>query len=132
MLATKRHHQEVAAFLQTSPHLYCGDAFVRHVLAALLHAGMHQVLRCLLSWCACALQVTYSSDYFEQLYQLSIQLIKGGHAYVDHQTAEQVKLSRYILLALWKLFWVLFTALANLAKLGSPQYCVSQTVLICC
>ena len=42
----------------------------------------------------CAKQVTYSSDYFEQLYQLSIQLIKGGHAYVDHQTADQIKLSR--------------------------------------
>ena len=43
-----------------------------------------------------ALQVTYSSDYFEQLYQLSVQLIKGGHAYVDHQTAEHVKLSRFV------------------------------------
>ena len=39
-------------------------------------------------------QITYSSDYFEQLYQLSIRLIKGGHAYVDHQTADQIKLSR--------------------------------------
>jgi len=41
------------------------------------------------------LQITYSSDHFEQLYQLSIQLIKGGHAYVDHQTADQIKLSRF-------------------------------------
>lgn len=40
------------------------------------------------------LQITYSSDHFEQLYQLSIQLIKGSHAYVDHQTADQIKLSR--------------------------------------
>ncbi|DBA66182.1 hypothetical protein WJX79_006574 [Trebouxia sp. C0005] len=39
-------------------------------------------------------KITYSSDHFEQLYQLSIQLIKGGHAYVDHQTADQIKLSR--------------------------------------
>ncbi len=41
------------------------------------------------------LQITYSSDHFEQLYQLSILLIKGGHAYVDHQTADQIKLSRF-------------------------------------
>jgi len=41
------------------------------------------------------LQITYSSDYFEQLYQLSIHLIKAGHAYVDHQTADQIKLSRF-------------------------------------
>ena len=41
------------------------------------------------------LQITYSSDHFEQLYQLSIQLIKAGHAYVDHQTADQIKLSRF-------------------------------------
>lgn len=40
------------------------------------------------------MQITYSSDYFEQLYQLSVQLIKGGHAYVDHQTADEIKLSR--------------------------------------
>ena len=40
------------------------------------------------------MQVTYSSDYFQQLYELSIQLIKGGHAYVDHQTADQIKVSR--------------------------------------
>ncbi|KAL3147384.1 hypothetical protein ABBQ32_002862 [Trebouxia sp. C0010 RCD-2024] len=39
-------------------------------------------------------KVTYSSDYFQQLYELSIQLIKGGHAYVDHQTADQIKISR--------------------------------------
>ncbi len=45
------------------------------------------------------LQITYSSDHFEQLYQLSIQLIKGGHAYVDHQTADQIKLSRFDALA---------------------------------
>ncbi|KAL3136316.1 hypothetical protein ABBQ38_005580 [Trebouxia sp. C0009 RCD-2024] len=39
-------------------------------------------------------KVTYSSDYFQQLYELSIQLIKEGHAYVDHQTADQIKTSR--------------------------------------
>ncbi len=32
----------------------------------------------------------YTSDYFEQLYQWAIQLIKAGKAYVDDQTAEQI------------------------------------------
>lgn len=36
-------------------------------------------------------KVTYSSDYFDQLYAFAVQLIKGGHAYVDHQTAEEIK-----------------------------------------
>lgn len=39
----------------------------------------------------CPCQVTYSSDYFDQLYDFAVQLIKGGHAYVDHQTAEEIK-----------------------------------------
>lgn len=39
----------------------------------------------------CLAQVTYSSDYFDQLYAFAVQLIKGGHAYVDHQTAEEIK-----------------------------------------
>ncbi len=32
----------------------------------------------------------YSSDYFEQLYQWAIQLIKEEKAYVDHQTSEEI------------------------------------------
>ena len=40
------------------------------------------------------LQVTHSSDYFQQLYELAVELIRRGHAYVDHQTAEQVKQAR--------------------------------------
>ena len=32
----------------------------------------------------------YASDYFEQLYLWALQLIKDGHAYVDHQTPEQM------------------------------------------
>ena len=32
----------------------------------------------------------YASDYFEQLYTWAVQLIKGGHAYVDSQTPEQM------------------------------------------
>ncbi|CAI5999313.1 unnamed protein product [Closterium sp. NIES-64] len=36
-------------------------------------------------------KVTYSSDYFQELYDLAVQLIKSGHAYVDHQTAEEIK-----------------------------------------
>lgn len=36
-------------------------------------------------------KITYSSDYFQELYDLAVELIKRGHAYVDHQTAEEVK-----------------------------------------
>jgi tRNA synthetases class I (E and Q), catalytic domain len=43
---------------------------------------------------AVLLQITHSSDYFPQLYQLAVELIRRGHAYVDHQTAEEIKLSR--------------------------------------
>mmetsp|Transcript_55867 Transcript_55867/g.147698 ORF Transcript_55867/g.147698 Transcript_55867/m.147698 type:complete len:215 (+) Transcript_55867:422-1066(+) len=39
-------------------------------------------------------KTTYSSDYFQELYDLAVQLIKSGHAYVCHQTKEQVKASR--------------------------------------
>jgi glutaminyl-tRNA synthetase len=32
----------------------------------------------------------YTSDYFEQLYQFAVTLIKAGLAYVDHSTAEEI------------------------------------------
>jgi len=31
------------------------------------------------------LQITYTSDYFQELYDLAVELIRRGHAYVDHQ-----------------------------------------------
>ena len=36
----------------------------------------------------------YASDYFEQLYEWAEHLIRGGHAYVDDQTAEQIRETR--------------------------------------
>ncbi|XP_024366735.1 glutamine--tRNA ligase, cytoplasmic [Physcomitrium patens] len=39
-------------------------------------------------------KVTYSSDYFTQLYELAVELIKRDRAYVDHQTGDEVKLYR--------------------------------------
>lgn len=36
-------------------------------------------------------KITYSSDYFEQLYDLAVKLIKTGHAYVCHQTGDEIK-----------------------------------------
>src|SRR6201997_1179068 len=33
----------------------------------------------------------YASDYFEQLYEWAIKLIKAGKAYVDDLTAEQIR-----------------------------------------
>lgn len=38
--------------------------------------------------------VTYSSDYFERLYELAVNLIKRGGAYVDHSTGEEIKAER--------------------------------------
>ena len=36
-------------------------------------------------------RVFYASDYFEQLYQWAVQLIKAGKAYVDDLNAEQIR-----------------------------------------
>ncbi|ELP85004.1 glutaminyl-tRNA synthetase, putative [Entamoeba invadens IP1] len=38
--------------------------------------------------------VTYSSQYFDRIYDCAIELIKRGKAYVCHQTAEQISASR--------------------------------------
>ena len=39
-------------------------------------------------------RITYSSDFFDQLYDLAEELIRRGKAYVCHCTAEQVKAGR--------------------------------------
>ncbi|KAF7332050.1 Glutamine-tRNA ligase [Mycena kentingensis (nom. inval.)] len=39
-------------------------------------------------------KITYSSDYFQQLYELAVELIKRDKAYVCHCTQEQMKASR--------------------------------------
>jgi glutaminyl-tRNA synthetase len=36
----------------------------------------------------------YASDYFGQMYKWAIQLIKAGRAYVDDQSADQIRLTR--------------------------------------
>ncbi|KAL6838739.1 hypothetical protein ACP4OV_031453 [Aristida adscensionis] len=36
-------------------------------------------------------KVTYTSDYFQALYDHAVELIRRGLAYVDHQTAEEIK-----------------------------------------
>ncbi|GAB4821823.1 hypothetical protein N2152v2_008869 [Parachlorella kessleri] len=35
--------------------------------------------------------VTYSSDYFDQLYDFAVQLIRNGNAFVCHQTGDEIK-----------------------------------------
>ncbi|KAM3691455.1 hypothetical protein ACB098_08G016300 [Castanea mollissima] len=37
------------------------------------------------------LKITYTSDYFQDLYDLAVELIRRGHAYVDHQTSDEIK-----------------------------------------
>ena len=39
-------------------------------------------------------KVTYSSDHFMKLYQLAVQLINSGHAYVCHSTGHDIHLQR--------------------------------------
>jgi len=39
-------------------------------------------------------QITYSSDYFDALYELAVELIKRGKAYVCHQSKEQIAACR--------------------------------------
>ncbi|KAJ0247535.1 Glutamine--tRNA ligase [Hirschfeldia incana] len=36
-------------------------------------------------------KITYTSDYFQELYDLAVELIRRGHAYVDHQIDGDVK-----------------------------------------
>ncbi|KAL8531712.1 hypothetical protein ACS0TY_008344 [Phlomoides rotata] len=36
-------------------------------------------------------KITYTSDYFQELYELAVELIRRGHAYVDQQTPEEIK-----------------------------------------
>ncbi|KAL0380778.1 UNVERIFIED_CONTAM: Glutamine--tRNA ligase, cytoplasmic [Sesamum angustifolium] len=36
-------------------------------------------------------KITYTSDYFQELYELAVELIRRGHAYVDHQTPDEIK-----------------------------------------
>ena len=45
-----------------------------------------------LGWSPC--EVTHSSDYFGALHAIAVQLIEGGHAFVCHQSAAEVKASR--------------------------------------
>ena len=39
-------------------------------------------------------EVTYASDYFDDLYELALELIRRGYAYVCHQTGEEIAESR--------------------------------------
>ncbi|KAF9609060.1 hypothetical protein IFM89_012500, partial [Coptis chinensis] len=36
-------------------------------------------------------KITYTSDYFQELHDLAVELIRRGYAYVDHQNPEEVK-----------------------------------------
>ena len=39
-------------------------------------------------------RLAYASDYFPRLYDFAVELIKLGKAYVDHQSAEEIRASR--------------------------------------
>ncbi|KAM7484579.1 hypothetical protein LguiA_000588 [Lonicera macranthoides] len=36
-------------------------------------------------------KITYTSNYFQELHDLAVELIRRGHAYVDHQTPDEIK-----------------------------------------
>ncbi|KIK67946.1 hypothetical protein GYMLUDRAFT_36751 [Collybiopsis luxurians FD-317 M1] len=52
-------------------------------------------------------KITYSSDYFDQLYELAVELIKRDKAYVCHCTQEQIKTDRGL-------------------KVGKPKSCIHR------
>lgn len=54
------------------------------------------ILRCIKWLGFTPWKITYSSDYFDELYALAEKLISLGLAYVDHSTPEQVKFQRGI------------------------------------
>jgi glutaminyl-tRNA synthetase len=56
-------------------------------------------------------RVTYTSDYFDELYNLALELIKRGKAYVCHQSKADIEASRAIARA----------KLANPAAEGTPN-----------
>lgn len=39
-------------------------------------------------------KVCFASDYFEALHEMAVQLIQSGHAYIDSQNAEEIRLNR--------------------------------------
>lgn len=41
-------------------------------------------------------KITYSSHYFQKLYELAVELIKRGKAFVCHETKEQMKEGRRV------------------------------------
>ena len=36
-------------------------------------------------------KITHAADYFQQLYELAVELIRRGHAYVCHQTSDEIR-----------------------------------------
>jgi glutaminyl-tRNA synthetase len=46
-------------------------------------------------WLGCQWdKLCYASDYFDQIYEFAIELIKNGKAYVDDQSPEEIRLTR--------------------------------------
>ncbi|MFA6831260.1 MAG: glutamine--tRNA ligase/YqeY domain fusion protein [Bacteroidaceae bacterium] len=44
-----------------------------------------------IKWLGCEWDhIYYASDYFQQLWDLAVELIKGGHAYIDEQSADKI------------------------------------------
>ncbi|WP_367606547.1 glutamine--tRNA ligase/YqeY domain fusion protein [Legionella sp. W05-934-2] len=58
------------------------DAFVKAIINDVAWLGYE--------WC----DITYSSDYYEKLYQYAIELINKGLAFVDSQTVEEIRQTR--------------------------------------
>lgn len=80
-LAKKFDGQCIMRFDDTNPEAEKGE-YIDNILENLEWLG-HKPTR-----------ITYSSDYFQQLYDLAVVLIRKGKAYVDHQTAEEIRKSR--------------------------------------
>jgi glutaminyl-tRNA synthetase len=80
-LANKRGGKCLLRFDDTNPEAEKGE-YIEHIKEVVHWMG----------WDYC--EVTYSSDYFDQLHAFAVQLIKADKAYVCHQTGEEIKESR--------------------------------------
>lgn len=50
-----------------------------------LHPTVYDVFVKIIQIFSWIFQITYTSDYFPELHELAVELIRRGHAYVDHQ-----------------------------------------------
>ena len=80
-MAAKRGGKCYLRFDDTNPEAESTE-YIEHIKEIVKWMGW--------TWCA----VTHSSDYFGELHAFAVRLIRGGKAYVCHQSGEEIKAAR--------------------------------------